>query len=154
MQQVWNTGNLKVGMRCEYQGERRPKGSLGTITGIRKGQYLEITWDLFKESPQVYSIRRWDRAYVWKVVVFDLKQETHMQIVKLLTIAGNGVMDLTIEVTPEQAKVIENSDQGIQMLKEGSLSLTKAIKQGGEYFAMNPLTVTLPKESEDPCVCT
>lgn len=151
--QKTRTNQLKVGMRCKYVGTSRPYGTLGVITRINKDSTIAINWmlcaDVVKE--QVYAAKP-EYSYVWGAVLFEAEsnqQETNeMQTVTLLTISDQ----LTLEITEAQAKLIRESTEGNLLTSTGTLVITKAIKQDGQYFALNPLKVTLPKQLVEPPV--
>lgn len=76
---------------------------------------------------------------------------TNLQTVTLITIVNRVASEerapITMEATSAQAHLIENTEEGKLLLAFGTVLITKAIKQGNQYFALNPLQVTVPKES-------
>ena len=61
-----------------------------------------------------------------------------MNTVTLLTVANS----VTLEVTPAQASIFENTEAGRALVTNGTVRITKAMKQDGQYFALQPLNVT------------
>ena len=150
---VKSIGYLKVGMPCKYVGHTgRPHGCLGEILEInRKERYVVIVWRLANGNiEQSYSLRSMF-PYIWDNVLFNLtynkQKETEMQTVNLLTV-GTGEVSISIEITPYQASLFETTPEGEALRIARIASVTKAIKQDGQYFALNPLKVHVPKVSD------
>ena len=69
-----------------------------------------------------------------------------MNTVTLLTVTNyeptENLAPVTLEVTPAQASIFENTEAGRALVTNGTVRITKAMKQDGQYFALQPLDVT------------
>ncbi len=131
---------VHIGMPCIYKGARRRDGLRGVVTDKTNGS-ITVKWDNTWEE-QKYNTNGY-LPYVFSNVRFYLqyqqpKKETPMNTVTLLTVANS----VTLEVTPTQASIFENTDAGRGLVSNGTVRITKAMKQDGQYFALQPLNVT------------
>jgi hypothetical protein len=127
-------------MPCQYRGSRRVYGLRGVVIAKTNGT-ITVKWDNTCEE-QKYNTNGY-MPYVFNNVEFYLqyqqpKKESPMNTVTLLTVANS----VTLEVTPAQASIFENTDAGRALVTNGTVRITKAMKQDGQYFALQPLNVT------------